>query len=138
MPLAAYLPLEAVYAFHEGAETWILRRYAASVEVTDGAERARSPVFAAMPIAIFRDRSNKNTANVTGGQQGPAIHTIYTRTPLLTTDDQRAGGPQPADVLINPADGSMWTAIGSGDWDEARGYAVRVQRCGSVTTGPWA
>lgn len=136
--LSAYLPLEMVYAFHETAETWILQRYPAAVVVADGAERTRATPPSSTPIAIFRDRSNKTTTNADSGQQGPAINTIYTRTPIYTTDDQSAGGPQPADVLINPADGSMWQAVGSGDWDEAKGYAVRVQRCGSVGTRPWA
>ncbi len=139
MPLAAYAGLEAVYAFHEAAETWILRRYAAAVSVEDGAARTRSPAFASQPIALFRDRSSKATTNAATGQQGPATQTIYTRVQLLTTDDQRAAAsPQPADVLANPADGSTWQAVSSGDWDEARGYAVRVQRCGSVNTPPWA
>ena len=139
MTLSAYAGLEAVYAFHEPAETWILRRYAATVQIADGAERTRPPLYSAAPIKVFRDRSSKATAQAVQGQRGASTNTIYTRTKLLTTDDQRAGGnPQPADVLINPADGSMWQAVASGDWDEARGYAVRVERCGAIGAVPWA
>src|SRR5574338_296898 len=44
MPLAAYLPLENVYAFHEPAETWIWRRYAQDVEEhATGRPRADEP-----------------------------------------------------------------------------------------------
>lgn len=136
--LAAYLPLETVYAFHEPAETWILRRYAPTVQVEAGAERTRPEAWTSVPIKVFRDRSNKATANAVQGQRGPGANTVYTRTKLYTTDDQRAGSPQPADVLTNPADGSMWQAVSSGDWDEARGYAVRVERCGAVAASPWA
>lgn len=136
--LAAYLPLEMVYAFHETAETWILQRTPAAVAIADGAERTRAVPPSSTPIAVFRDRSSKSTVNADSGQQGPATQTVYTRTRLVTTDDQRAGGSQPSDVLINPADGSMWQAVGSGDWDEAKGYAVTIQRCGSVGTRPWA
>ena len=37
MALTAYLPLEAVYKFHEQAERWVLRRY---LPATAGRERS--------------------------------------------------------------------------------------------------
>lgn len=135
--LAAYLPLESVYAFHEPAETWILRRYAAATAVADGAERVR-PAFAASPIAFFRDRSTKGTSQGDGGQNAPQTCTVYTRTRLHVTQVGAVSGPQPADVLVNPADLSTWQATASGDWDEARGFAVTLTRCGSVMGAPWA
>ena len=39
--LTAYLPLEAVYKFHEQAERWILRRYLPATAEADGAERTQ-------------------------------------------------------------------------------------------------
>ena len=136
--LAAYLPLETVYQFHETAETWILRRYAPTVQVGAGAERTRPATYTATPIQLFRDRSSKSTVQAVQGQRGPDTHTVYTRTKLLVTDDQRATGAQPADVLINPADGQVWQVIASADWEEARGYQVEIERCGSLGTPPWA
>lgn len=128
MPLVAYLPLQQVYAFHEVAETWIWRRYAATVGEGPGAERTRGD-FVEAPIAIFRDRSTKGTSQRDAGQAAPQTCTVYTRTRLYTT--QNAGtAPQPSDVLFDPADGSAWQATSSGDWDEARGFAVTLTRSG--------
>ena len=135
--LAAYLPLELVYAFHEVAETWILRRYAPATAIADGAERTRT-TYVASPIALFRDRSTKGTSQGDGGQRAPQTCTVYTRTPLRTTQETNAAGAQPADVLINPGDASVWQATTSGAWDEARGYAVVLTRCGSIGVPPWA
>lgn len=128
MPLVAYLPLQQVYAFHEVAETWIWRRYAATVGEGQGAERTRGD-FVEAPIAIFRDRSTKGTSQRDAGQAAPQTCTVYTRTRLYTT--QNAGtAPQPSDVLFDPSDGSAWQATSSGDWDEARGFAVTLTRSG--------
>lgn len=136
MPLAAYLPLEQVYAFHEAAETWIWRRYDQQVDEAAGAERTRA-AWAEAPIAIFRDRSGKGTRQTDAGQRTAATCVVYTRTRLVTTDD-RADDPLSADVLFNPADLSAWQATSSGDWDEARGYAVTLTRVGVRGRQPWA
>lgn len=129
MPLAAYLPLELVYAFHETAETWIWRRYAAGVVIGPGAERLRGP-FVENPIAVFRDRSTKGTTQRDAGQAAPQTCVVYTRVRLYTTQDA-ATGLQPCDVLFDPSDLSAWQATASGDWDEARGFAVTMTRSGS-------
>lgn len=136
MPLAAYLPLENVYAFHEPAETWIWRRYAQDVEEGPGGERVRGP-FVENPIALFRDRTSKTTAQADRGQTNPQTCTVYTRVRLFTTQDA-ATATQPADVLFDPQDLSAWQATSSGDWDEARGYAVTLTRCGVRGVQPWA
>lgn len=135
MPLSAYLPLETVYAFHESAETWIWRRYPGAVEEAPGAERVRgAPVE--NPIALFRDRRTKSTLQRDAGQTAPQTCTVYTRVRLYTTQDS-TDATQPADVLFNPADGSAWQATSSGDWDEARGYAVTLTRAGVRGQAPW-
>lgn len=136
MPLAAYLPLELVYAFHEPAETWIWRRYSAETVEGPGGERVRGP-YSENPIALFRDRSSKGTLQRDAGQGAPQTCVVYTRTRLFTTQDA-AGATQPADVLFNPADLSAWQATSSGDWDEARGYAVTLTRVGVRGQQPWA
>ena len=129
MPLAAYLPLELVYAFHEPAETWIWRRYAGGVVEGPAGERVR-PTFSENPIAIFRDRTAKGTQQKDAGQAAPQTCTVYTRTRLYTTQDA-AQSVQACDVLFDPSDGSAWQATASGDWDEARGYAVTMTRSGT-------
>lgn len=141
MPLAAYAPLVAVYQFHEVAETWILRRYLQGVVLAEGAERIR-PAFSEMPIAIFRDRSTSGTNQGDAGQGAPKTCVVYTRTRLLTTDGD-AGAEQAADVLFdaNPlskSPGAAWQATSSGDWDEARGYAVTLTQAGKRGLPPWA
>lgn len=129
MPLAAYLPIEMVYAFHESAETWIWRRYTGGVVEGPGGERVRPP-WVDNPIAIFRDRTAKGMQQKDAGQAAPQTCTVYTRTRLFTTQDA-AQGVQACDVLFDPSDGSAWQATASGDWDEARGYAVTMTRSGT-------
>ncbi len=136
MGLTAYLPLEQVYAFHEVAETWVMRRYAPSTGIAAGAERTTT-TFVASLIAVFRDRTSQRTGNQEQGQTGPATCTAYTRTRLLTTQDAQ-GSPQPADVLTDPQTGWQWQATAMGAWDEARGFAVTLTRCGTVGGPPWA
>ena len=134
--LAAYNPLEQVYAFHEPAEQWILRRYVQQVEEAPGAERVRG-AFSESVIALFRDRSGKGQARRDAGQATVSTCVVYTRTRLLTTNDQPEN-PQAADVLFNPADSSAWQATAAGDWDEAKGYAVTLTRVGVRGRAPWA
>jgi hypothetical protein len=136
MGLAAYLPLQQVYAFHEVAETWILRRYAPATAVASGAERTTTTYVASL-IAVFRDRTSQRTGNADQGQTAPATCTVYTRTRLLTTQDAQ-GQPQPADVLTDPATGWQWQATAMGAWDEARGFVVTCTRVGVVGSPPWA
>lgn len=136
MPLTAYFPLEHVYAFHEAAETWILRRFPPAVEVADGAERVRSAPWSESPIALFRDRSTKSTAQRDAGQTAPQTCTVYTRTRLRTTEDA-TDATHDADVLFDPVTLSAWQVTSSGDWDEARGYAVTLTRCGVRGQSPW-
>lgn len=133
MGLAAYLPLEQVYAFHEVAETWILRRYSASILNVDG-ERVRD-TFAESPVPIFRDRRTKSTTNNDAGQNDPRTCTAYTRTRLVTTDEADS---QPADVLFDPKTGDAWQATSAGDWDESLGFAVTLTHCGRRGQAPWA
>jgi hypothetical protein len=135
VPLPAYLPLEAVYAFHEAAETWIWRRYVQQVDEAAGAERTRA-AWTENPISIFRDRSTKGDRQTDAGQRTSSTCVVYTRTKLVTTDD-RPSDPTSADVLFNPADLSAWQATSSGDWDEARGYAVTLTWAGVRGRQPW-
>lgn len=141
MPLAAYLPLQTVYAFHEAAETWILRRFAPQVEIADGAARVRG-AWDESSVPVFRDRSTSGTSNADGGQVAPQTCVVYTRVRLYTTQDA-AGAVQPADVLFdaNPTSktpGAAWQATSTGDWDEALGYAVTLTRAGTRGEAPWA
>lgn len=132
MPLNAYLPLEQVYLFHESAETWILRRFTPQVGQAAGAERTRSN-WAEKPIKVFPDRTAKDENLRLQGQMGPKRATIYLRTRLLTTDTAK---PQPADVVYDPL-GGAWQAVSSGEWDEARGFAIVVQWVGRRGDGNW-
>lgn len=125
MPLNSYLPLESVYKFHEQAENWILRRYTAQVTQSDGGERTR-PNWMESVVPVFVDRTAKSDLSLPQGQVGPQSCTVYLRTRVLTTDPSR---PQPADVMFDPQ-GRAWQARGSGDWDEARGFATILDRVG--------
>lgn len=133
MALTAYLPLEAVYQFHETADSWILRRYDPMVEEADGAERTRS-TFQESIVDVFIDRSNKGDQQLVQGQTAPQTCTIYLRTRVLTTD---TSVPQPADVLFEPSTGRAWQALSTGEWDEARGFAVILKRAGMRGQSPW-
>jgi hypothetical protein len=134
MPLTAYQPLAGVYAFHEQAERWILRRYLPGVAEADGAERTR-PAWSESIVNVFPDRTAKTTAVTSAGQTSPATCTIYTRTAITTTDSD---GPsvQSCDVLFDHK-GRAWQATKSGDWDEAKGYAVTLTQRGARGTAPW-
>lgn len=136
MPLTAYAPLEQVYAFHEAAETWVLRRYAAGTAVAAGMERVR-PAYVDQPIALFRDRTGRSTGTSPGGNTGPATCVVYTRTKIRTTEDAQTA-QQAADVLTDPQTRLQWQATASGDWDEARGFAVTLTKIGAVGGPPWA
>ena len=132
MPLLAYNPLEAVYAFHEVAEKWILRRYAQQVVAQPGAERRRG-VFAESFVDVFPERSPERTLQTDAGQQEAERRTVYTRTKLRMTDRT---SDQPTDVLFDP-EGGAWQVVEDGRWDEARGYAAVVQRAGRRGQRPW-
>lgn len=132
MPLTAYLPLEAVYKFHEPAETWILRRYNPQVQAVTGAERCRV-AFAESAVAVFPERDPDSTQNNDGGQTMTERRTIYTRTRINATDTTV---PQPSDVLFDPQ-GAAWQTFADGRWDEARGYAVALTRAGRRGQAPW-
>ena len=132
--LTAYRPLEAVYKFHEQAERWILRRYLPATAEADGAERTR-PAWGESVIDVFPDRSGKSTGSTNAGQTSPQTVVIYTRTRIVTTDS--ASDPvQGCDVAFDPA-GRAWQATKSGDWDEARGFAVTMTRRGGRGLPPW-
>jgi hypothetical protein len=135
MGLAAYLPLELVYAFHEPAEQWILRRYAPATAIAPGAERTTA-AYASSLVQVFRDRTAQRTGNEQQGQTAPATCVAYTRTRILCVQDVQ-GSPQPADVLTDPQTGWTWQATAMGAWDEARGFAVTLTRCGTVGGPPW-
>jgi len=132
--LTAYLPLEAVYKFHEQAERWILRRYLPETAEADGAERTR-PGWSESVIDVFPDRTSKATGLTDAGQISPQTATIYTRSRIVTTDS--ASDPvQGCDVLFDPMMRG-WQATASGDWDEARGFAVKLTRRGGRDLPPW-
>jgi hypothetical protein len=133
MSLTAYHPLEAVYKFHEVAERWILRRYAAAVVAAPGAERRRAN-FAESFIDVFPERNPESSQQVDGGQQTSQQMTIYTRTRVRMTDTSQP--VQPSDVLFDP-EGNAWQAVQDGRWDEARGYAAVLQRAGKRGQRPW-
>lgn len=133
MALTVYHPLEAVYAFHEKAETWILRRYPAAVVEAPGAERVRSPAWGETPVAVFPERQPRRERQTDAGQSAPETRTIYLRTQVRLTDTTTN---QPTDVLFAP-DGTAWQSYEDGRWDEARGYAVRLTRSGRRGMRPW-
>lgn len=134
MALTAYFPLEAVYAFHEQAEWWVLRRYAPGVAVTPAGERVR-PGFAEVPVQVFRDPRARTAVNGDPGQADAHACTVYLRTRLRTVD--RDAGPQQTDVLFNAA-GEAWQAVGVDDWTDAKGCVTRLARFGVRGQGPWA
>jgi hypothetical protein len=132
MPLAAYHPLEAVYKFHEAAETWILRRYLPQVVAQPGAERRRG-AWSERVVDVFPERRPESTLQLEAGQQAAQRMTIYLRTQLRMTD---TADPQPSDVLFAP-DGTAWQVVEDGRWDESKGYAPVVQRAGRRGQRPW-
>lgn len=132
MPLLAYNPLEAVYAFHEVAEKWILRRYAPQVAAQPGAERRRG-VFGEQLVDVFPERRPETTRQADQGQQNVERRTIYSRTRFRMTDRT---SNQPSDVLFDP-DGNAWQAVEDGRWDEALGYAAVIERAGKRGQRPW-
>lgn len=133
MPLTAYHPLEQVYKFHETAERWILRRYAAEVVATTGAERRRGLADETW-IDVFPERRPERTVQQDAGQATVERRTVYTRTRVRMTDRT---ADQPSDVLFDP-EGNAWQAVEDGRWDEARGYAVVIERAGKRGVRPWA
>lgn len=133
MALTAYHPLEQVYKFHEPAERWMLRRYLAQVIATTGAERRRAG-FGEQWIDVFPHREPERTTLADPGQQTVERRTIYTRTRVRMTDRT---SDQPSDVLFDP-EGNAWQAVEDGRWDEARGFAVVVERAGKRGVRPWA
>lgn len=133
MPLTAYAPLETVYQFHQTAEAWILRRYPVANDAQAGAERRRSALWAESVIPVFPDRSGKRTTQDDAGQKNPDKCTVYSTTRVVLTDTSTG---QPTDVLFDPR-GRAWQATASGDWDEARGFAVVLTRSGQRGQAPW-
>lgn len=133
MALTAYAPLETVYKFHQTAERWILRRYPVAMEAVTGAERRRSALWSESVIDVFPDRSGKRSTQDDTGQRNPDRRMVYTTTRLLITDTSTG---QATDVLFDPR-GNAWQATSSGDWDEARGYAVGLTRSGRRGEGEW-
>ena len=84
---------------------------------------------------MFPDRSGKASGLTDAGQTSPQKTTIYTRSRIVTTDS--ANDPvQGCDVLFDPM-GRGWQAMSSGDWDEARGFAVVLTRRGGRGLPPW-
>ena len=132
MSLTAYLPLSDVYAFHEVAETWLLRRYNPQVQAAAGAERRRA-AFAESAVKVFPERAPSSTQNLDAGQANVERRTIYTRTRIMATDTTTA---QATDVLFDPS-GAAWQTYSDGRWDEARGYAVVLTRAGRRGLAPW-
>lgn len=134
MPLNAYKPLEAVYAFHEKAERWILRRYLLGVQVVAGANRVRRP-WAESAVDVFPERQPRRTEQTDAGQTAPQRCTIYLRTEVRITDAAQDLALA-SDVLFDPR-GGAWIATEDGRWDEARGYAVVLTRAGQRGRPPW-
>lgn len=134
MPLTAYFQLEQVYAFHEQAEWWVLRRYAPGVDVTAAGERIR-PAFVEVPVKVFRDPRSRTATNGDPGQADAHDCTVYLRTRLRTVD--RDAGPQQTDVLFN-AQGEAWQAVRVDDWTDAKGCCTRLVRFGVRSQAPWA
>jgi hypothetical protein len=132
--LTAYHPLAAVYAFHEQAERWILRRYLPGVAEADGAERTR-PAWSESIIPVFPDRTTRTTGATNAGQTSPATCTLYTRTAVTPTDSDGAS-VQSCDVLFDPK-GRAWQATKDGAWTEAKGFAVVLTQRGARGTAPW-
>lgn len=134
MPLFAYRPLEAVYAFHEKAERWILRRYLPGAEVGPGANRGRRG-FGETVVDAFPERQPRRTQQTDAGQTAPERRTIYLRTRIRITDTS-GDLALASDVLFDP-EGAAWIAAEDGRWDEALGYAVVLTRAGMRGGPPW-
>ena len=134
MPLTAYHPLEAVYAFHETAERWILRRYTQAVQVVAGSER-RLTTFAEKVVDVFPERQPRRVEQTDAGQQAPQRCTIYLRTEVRLPDTTTSPATA-TDVLFDPR-GGAWQAYEDGRWDEARGFAVVLVRSGRRGVRPW-
>ena len=134
MALTAYLPLAAVYDFHAQAERWVLRRYLPATAEADGAERTR-PGWNESVIDVFPDRSGRKTLATDAGQTSPATCTVYTRSRIVTTESD-SSPVQACDVLFDPRS-NAWQATASGDWDEARGFAVTLTMRGGRGLPPW-
>ena len=132
MPLLSYHPLAVVYAFHEAAERWILRRYLPQVVAQPGAERRRGK-WSERVVDVFPERRPESTLQVEAGQQVVQRMTIYLRTQLRMTD---TSDPQPSDVLFDPQ-GNAWQVVEDGRWDESKWYAPVVQRAGKRGQRPW-
>ena len=105
--LTAYLPLELVYAFHEVAEWWTLRRYAVGVAGTDSGERVR-PAYNEVPVKLFRDPRSRTATQGDPGQADAHDCVVYLRARLRTVDRDT---PQQTDVLFNAA-GEAWQVVG--------------------------
>lgn len=132
MPLLAYHPLAVVYAFHEAAEKWILRRYLPQVVAQPGAERRRGG-WSERVVDVFPNRRPASTEQRDAGQQNLEERTIYLRTRLRMTD---VSADQPTDVLFDPQ-GNAWQVFEDGRWDEALGYEARLRRAGKRGQRPW-
>lgn len=139
--LAAYFPLTTVYAFHQPAETWILRRYASEVSVDVDGE-PRTGAWAEFPCPIFRAPPSQVAVPEDRGQVDAQRCVVYTQTRLRALD---AGStdPRPLDVLfdvngVTGEPGSAWVVSEVRGWRDALGWEAALVRQGRRGAAPWA
>lgn len=141
MTLTAYNPLEAVYSFHEKAETWMVRRYSQTITVDEYGEPKR-PVYAETTVPLFRDgrtqRAKKEDTGTTSGERC----TVYLRHKLRVVDAAAPDTPSFSDVLFDVQGftgepGSAWVVVETKGWHLAKGFEHVLMRQGQRGSPPW-
>ena len=139
--LTAYQPLRLVYAFHQAAERWILRRFAQAVTV-DADGEARLGGYAEAAIDIFRDPRARRAPATDKGQESASRCVVYSTTNLRTLDSSDPDNPRATDVLFDAAGvtgvpGSAWVVAEVRGWRDALGWEVVLIRQGQRGFAPW-
>ena len=139
--LSAYFPLTTVYAFHQAAETWILRRYASEVTVDEDGE-PRTGAWVEVPIPAFRDPRAEAANPDDRGQVDAQRCVVYTQTKLRALD-AGSENPRPLDVLFDVGGatgepGSAWVVSEVRGWRDALGWEAVLVRQGRRGAAPWA
>lgn len=142
MTLTAYFPLGQVYAFHQVAEAWLLRRYAQTVTV-DADGEPRVPTWVEVPVQVFRDPRAQRALADDKGQTSAERCTVYAQTKMRITNAADPAIPTASDVLFDVAGvtgeiGSAWVAVEVKGWRDALGWETVLQRQGQRGSPPWA
>ena len=141
MPLNAYHPLRAVYAFHERAEVWLLRRYAQGVTV-DADGEPRLGAYVETRVNLFRDPRWQQSGQGDLGADSGEVCVVYSTTRLRPMDSDDPQAPTYHDVLfdvqgVTGASGAAWCVAVVGAWRDALGYEHKLVRQGQRGSPPW-